>query len=61
MDNNQIFKNCIVIIYCHLTKDSSQINTCIILEPNELYNTIYSMVITKNIYLYSLVITPKKI
>ena len=43
MDNNQIFRNCF-IIYCHLTKVSSQINKCIIFEPNELYNTIYSMV-----------------
>ena len=35
-DNNQIFRNCFVIIYCHLTKVSSQINKCIIFEPNEL-------------------------
>ena len=41
--NNQIFRFYFVIIYCHLTKVSSQINKCIIFEPNELYNTIYSM------------------
>ena len=35
-DNNQIFRNCFVIIYCYLTKVSSQINKCIIFEPNEL-------------------------
>ena len=34
-DNNQISKNSVVIIYCHLTKVSSQINKCIIFEPNE--------------------------
>ena len=39
MDNNQIFRNC-VIIYCHLTKVSSQINKCIIFEPNELSITL---------------------
>ena len=43
-DNNQIFRNSFVIIYCHLTKVSSQINKCIIFKPNELYNTIYSRV-----------------
>ena len=45
--NDKIFRNCLVFIYCHLTKVSSQINKCIIFEPNELsvtlYNTIYSM------------------
>ena len=35
-DDNQIFRNCFVIIYCHLKKVSSQINKCIIFEPNEL-------------------------
>ena len=39
-DNNQIFSNCFVIIYCHLTKVSSQINKCIIFEPNELSITL---------------------
>ena len=39
-DNNQIFRNCFVIIYCHLTKVSSQINKCIIFEPNELSLTL---------------------
>ena len=34
--NNQIFRNCFVFIYCHLTKVSSQIDKCIIFEPNEL-------------------------
>ena len=43
-ENNQIFRNCF-IIYCHLTKVSSQINKSIIFEPNELDNTIYSMYI----------------
>ena len=42
-ENNQIFRNCFII--CHLTKVSSQINKCIIFEPNELYNTMYSMYI----------------
>ena len=36
MDNNQIFRNCFIIIYCHLSKVSSQIKKCIIFEPNEL-------------------------
>ena len=44
-DNNQIFRNCFVIIYCHLTKVSSQINKCIVFEPNELYDTIYSVIV----------------
>ena len=34
-DNNEIFRNCYVVIYCHLPKVSSQINKCIIFEPNE--------------------------
>ena len=40
-DNNQIFRNCFVIVYCHLTKVSSQINKCIIFEHNELSITLY--------------------
>ena len=43
MDNNQIFRNCCVIIYCHLTKVSSQINKCIIFEPNELSITLSTL------------------
>ena len=39
-DNNQIFRNSFVIIYCHLTKVSSPINKCIIFEPNELSITL---------------------
>ena len=39
--NNQIFRNSFVIIYCHLTKVSSQINKCIIFEPNERQATNY--------------------
>ena len=39
-DNNQILWNCFVIIYCHLTKVSSQINKCIIFDPNELSITL---------------------
>ena len=35
-DSNQIFRNCFVIIYYHLTKVSSEINKCIIFEANEL-------------------------
>ena len=42
-DNNQIFRNCFVIIYCHLTKVSSQINKCIIFEPNELSITLSTL------------------
>ena len=42
-DNNQIFKNCFVIIYCNLTKVSSQINKCIIFEPNELSITLSTL------------------
>ena len=40
-DSKQIFRNCFVIIYCHLTKVSSQINKCWTFEPSI---TIYSMV-----------------
>ena len=43
MDNNQIFRNYFVIIYCHLTKVSSQINKCIIFEPNELSIILYQI------------------
>ena len=42
-DNNQIFRNCFVIIYCHLTKISSQINKCMIFEPNERSITISTL------------------
>ena len=42
-DSNQIFRNCFVIIYCHLTKVSSQINKCIIFEHNELSITLSTM------------------
>ena len=42
-DNNQIFRNCFVIIYCYLTKVSSQINKCIIFEPNELSITLSTL------------------
>ena len=42
-DNNQISRNCFVIIYCHLRKVSSQINKCIIFEPNELYITLSTL------------------
>ena len=38
--DNQIFGNCCVIIYCYLTKVSSQINKSIIFEPNELSITL---------------------
>ena len=41
--NNQIFRNCFVIIYCHLTEVSSQINKCIIFEPNELSITLSTL------------------
>ena len=61
-DNNQIIRNCFVIIYCHLTKVLSQINKCIIFEPNKLYNTIYSMVVLpKSLQLSELVTTTKYI
>ena len=40
MDNNQIFRNCFVIIYCHLTKVLSQKNKWIIFEHNELSTTL---------------------
>ena len=39
-DNNQTFRNCFVIIHFHPTKVSSQINKCIIFEPNELSVTL---------------------
>ena len=39
-NRNQIFTNCFVIIYCHVTKVSSQINKFIIFEPNELSITL---------------------
>ena len=42
-DNNQIFRNCFVIIYCHLTKVSSQINKFIIFQPNELSITLSTL------------------
>ena len=42
-DNHQIFRNCFVIIYCHRTKVSSQINKCIILKPNELSITLSNL------------------
>ena len=42
-DNNQIFRNCFVIIYCHLTKVSSQINKCIIFGPNGLSITLSTL------------------
>ena len=39
-----VFRNCFVIInYCHLTKVSSQINKCIIFEPNELSITLSTL------------------
>ena len=43
MDNNQICRNCFVIIYSHLTKVSSQINKCIIFVPNELSITLSTL------------------
>ena len=43
IDNNQIFRNCFVIIYCHLTKVSCQINKFIIIEPNELSITLSTL------------------
>ena len=42
-DSNQIFRNCFVIIFCYLTKVSSQINKCIIFEPNELSMTLSNL------------------
>ena len=51
-DNNQIFRNCFVIIYCHLTKVSSQINKNIIFEPNELSISLSTL------HLYSLETLP---
>ena len=41
--NNQIFKNCIVIIYCQLRKVSAQINVSIICEPNKLSITLSTL------------------
>ena len=43
MDNNQIFRNCFAIIYCNLTKVYSQINKCIVFEPNELSITLSAL------------------
>ena len=43
MDNNQIYRNCFVIIYCHLTKVLSEINKCIIFKPNELSITLSTL------------------
>ena len=43
MDNNQIFRNWFVIIYCHLTKVSAQIIQCIIFERNELSITLSTL------------------
>ena len=40
-DNNQILRNCFVIIYCDLTKVASEINNCIIFQPNELSITLW--------------------
>ena len=42
-DNNQIFRNCFVIIYCHLTKVSSQINKRVIFGPDELSVTLSTL------------------
>ena len=42
-DNKQIFRNCFVFIYCHLTKVSSHINKWIIFEPNELSITLSTL------------------
>ena len=42
-DNNQILRNCFVIIYCHLTNVLSQINKWIIFEPNELSITLTTL------------------
>ena len=42
MDNHQIFSNCF-IVYCHLTKVSSQINQCMIFEPDELSITVSTL------------------
>ena len=44
-DNTQIFRNCFVIISCHLTKVSSQINKYIIFEPNELSITLSALML----------------
>ena len=42
-DSNQIFMDCFVIIYCDLTKVSSQINKRIIFEPIELSITLSTL------------------
>ena len=42
-DSIQIFRNCFVIIYWHLTKVSSQINKCIIFESNKLSITLSAL------------------
>ena len=44
--NNQIFRNCFVIIHYHLTKVSARINRCIIFEPNELPITLSTLYYT---------------
>ena len=40
--NNQIFWNCFIIYY-HLGKVFTQINKCMIFEPNELYITLSTL------------------
>ena len=53
-DNNQIFRNCFVIIYCYLTKVSTQINKCIIfLAHCTLFSTIYTLCSNPPIVEYS--------
>ena len=42
-DNKKFFRNCFVIIYCYLTKVSSQINKYIIFEPNEHSTTLSTL------------------
>ena len=42
-DNNHIFRNCFVIIYCRLTKVLSQINKGIIFEGNALSITLSTL------------------
>ena len=41
--NNQIFRNCFVIIHRHLTKVSARINKCIIFEPTGLSITVSTL------------------
>ena len=41
--NNQIFRNCFVIIHCHLTKISARINKCKTFEPNKLSITLSTL------------------